>query len=286
MIFVTNLSEKIMKFNTLTVRKNLFLLFILGILTLTTSCSDDGGVNLYTVQDDKKLGEQLDEQIKSNPDEYRLYYQNPASNYVQDIVNSIIQSSLIKYRTIFEYKTQIIYNDSVVNAFCTPGGFVYVYTGLMKFLDNEATLAGVLAHEVAHAERRHATKRMTKAYGISVLLGIALGSNPGALEQMGANMFSGLYLMYNSREDEYEADEYSFKYLQSTKWYPGAIQFFFDKIKQNENANFLELLMRSHPFSQDRWDKIEDMLKSNNIPAPTEGNLFTTDYQNIIKTLP
>ena len=99
-----------MKFNTLTVRKNLFLLFILGILTLTTSCSDDGGVNLYTVQDDKKLGEQLDEQIKSNPDEYRLYYQNPASNYVQDIVNSIIQSSLIKYRTIFEYKTQIIYN--------------------------------------------------------------------------------------------------------------------------------------------------------------------------------
>jgi predicted Zn-dependent protease len=258
----------------------------LSTLAFTISCSDDGSINLYTIQDDKKLGEQLDEQIKSNPDEYRLYYQNPAANYVQDIVNSIIQSSLIKYRTAFEYKTQIIYNDSVVNAFCTPGGFVYVYTGLMKFLDNEATLAGVLAHEVAHAERRHATKRMTKAYGISVLLAIAVGNNPTALEQMGANLFSGLYLMYNSREDEYEADEYSFKYLQSSKWYPGAIQFFFDKVKKNENQDYLSLLLRSHPYSQDRWDKIEQMLKDNNIPSPTESNLFTSDYRDIIKTLP
>ncbi len=267
-------------------RKNILFLYLIGTLGFLVSCSDDGGLNVYSVQDDKKLGKQLDDQIKSNPDEYRLYYRNPAANYIQEIVNTIIQSPKIKYRTIFEYKAQIIYNDSVINAFCTPGGYVYVYTGLMKFLENEATLAGVLGHEVAHAERRHATKRMTKAYGLSVILGAVLGKNPSSIEQIGANLFNGLYLMYNSREDEYEADEYSFKYLQSTKWYPGAIQFFFDKIKKNEQSNFLALLLRSHPYSQNRWDKIEEMLKDNNIPAPTESNLFSKDYQEIIKTLP
>jgi predicted Zn-dependent protease len=266
--------------------KYLVILYFISISFFAISCSDDGSVNLYTIEDDKKLGEQLDQEIKSNPDEYQLYYENPASEYVQNIVNEIIQSPLIKYRTIFEYKAQIIYNDSTINAFCTPGGFIYVYTGLMKFLDNEATLAGVFAHEVAHAEMRHATKRMTKQYGISMLLSMALGNNPGAIEQLGANLFNGLYLMYNSREDEYEADEYSFLYLQSSKWYPGAIQFFFDKIKANEGNDFLELLMRSHPYSQDRWDQIQKLLEENNIPPPTEDNLFTETYQNIIKTLP
>jgi len=267
-------------------KSKLIYIYLISVISASVSCSDDGSLNIYSVQDDKNLGEQLDQEIKSKPDEYPPYYQNPAANYVQDIVNNIIQSSIIKYRTIFAFKTMIIYNDSIVNAFATPGGYIYVYTGLMKFLDNEATLAGVLAHEIAHSERRHATKRMTKAYGLSVLLSIAIGNNPRTVEQIASNLFSGLYLMYNSREDEYEADEYSFKYLQGSKWYPGAIKFFFDKIKQNEQSNFLTLLLRSHPWSQDRWDKIDAMLKANNIPPPTENNLFTDRYKNIIMTLP
>ncbi len=267
--------------------KNYFLLlYFISVSFLLISCSDDGTLNIYSIEDDKNLGEQLDQEIRANPDEYPLYSENPASDYVQNIVNEIIQSPLIKYRTIFAYKSQIIYSDSTINAFCTPGGYIYVYTGLMKFLENEATLAGVLAHEVAHAENRHSTKRMTKAYGISMLLSMALGNNPNAIEQLGANLFSGLYLMYNSREDEYESDEYSFRYLQSTKWYPGAIQFFFDKIKENESNDFLSLLLRSHPYSQDRWDQIQEMLDENNIPPPTEDNLFSQKYKEIIATLP
>jgi beta-barrel assembly-enhancing protease len=253
---------------------------------LFISCSDDGSINLYTVQDDVALGRQLDSSIKANKDEYPAYYANPASQYVQDIVNQITQSPLVKYRTIFPFKTLIIYNDSVVNAFATPGGYIYVYTGLMKFLDNEGTLAGILAHEIAHAELRHATKRMTKAYGIQLLLSIVLGNNPSQLEQIGANLFAGLTLMKNSRDDEYEADEYSFKYLQSSKWYPGSIKFFFDKVKANENKFFLEVLLSTHPLSQDRWDKIDALLQENNIPEATESNLFSIQYKAIVATLP
>jgi len=200
---------KIQKF----LSKQAIAVYLLIISLLLVSCTEDGSINIYTVEDDLALGQQLDQGIRSNSDEYPLYNGNPASDYVQSMVTEIAQAPLIKYRQIFAFKTQLIYNDSVVNAFAAPGGYIYVYTGLMKFLDNEASLAGVLAHEIAHAERRHATSRMTEAYGLSVLLSVVLGSSPGTIEQIGANLFNGLYLMKNSRDDEYEADEYSFKYL-------------------------------------------------------------------------
>lgn len=262
------------------------LLILLISIFMTTSCSDDEGINIFSVEDDKALGQELNAQIESNRDEYPIYTTNPAADYLQGIINEIIQSPLIKYRTIFAYNIKIVYRNDIVNAFAAPGGYIYVYTGLMKFVDNEATLAGIIAHEVAHAELRHATKRMTKAYGISLLLSIVLGNNPTMLEQIGANLFTGLALMKNSRDDEYEADEYSFKYLMSTKWYPGAIKYFFDKVKANEDKSFVELLLSTHPLSQDRWNKIDDLLKKNNIAEPNEANLFTDRYKSIINTLP
>ena len=54
----------------------------------------------------------------------------------------------------------------MLNAFCTPGGYIYVYTGLIKYLDNEAQLAGVLGHEIAHADLRHVTDQLTEQYGV------------------------------------------------------------------------------------------------------------------------
>ncbi len=163
---------------------------------------------------------------------------------------------------------------------------MYVYTGLLKFVENEATLAAVLAHEVAHAERRHATKRMTKQYGASFLLNLILGDDPSQLEELGANMLTGLAFLKNSRDDEFEADEYSFKYLQSTKWYPGGITFFFKKISDNSDGGFLEELLSTHPMPEDRVAAVEDMIAKANIPAPSESNIFTTAYQNFLKTLP
>ena len=144
------------------------------------------------------------------------------------MVNQIINSPKVEYRKQFAYKVEIINDDKTVNAFCTPGGYIYVYTGLLKKLDNEAALAGVLGHEIAHAENRHSTQRMTKAYGASILTSIVLGNDAGQLEQLGANLLTGLALLKNSRDDEMEADEDSFYYLESTKWFPGGIKFFFE----------------------------------------------------------
>jgi predicted Zn-dependent protease len=98
-------------------------------------------------------------------------------------------------------------------------------------------------------------------------------------------MFTGLALLKNSRNDESEADEYSFKYLQSTNWYPGAISFFFDKVK-GQGGSAIEGLLSTHPLPQDRLDDVNKRVKDAKIPPPTESNLSSRTYMDFKKRLP
>jgi len=216
----------------------IFLVFIAFSAFTLNSCDDSDSIsdfNLFSTSDDLELGKKIDAEITANNNEYPILNNLQATEYLQNIVNTILNSPEIKYKNTFDYKVKII-NTNTINAFAVPGGSIYVYKGLIKFLDNEATMAAVIAHEIAHIERRHATKRMTKQYGVSILLSVVLGSNPSALEEIAANILTGLALLKNSRDDEYEADEYSFKYLLSTSWYPGAAKLFFDKMRRTKKA--------------------------------------------------
>lgn len=257
---------------------------------INMGCNSSTGIsdfNLFAPADDYQLGMQLDSEIKANPTEYPMLNNAQANAYLQSIVNQITSSPQIKYKGTFAYKVQII-DKNIINAFATPGGFIYVYKGLLKFADNEATVASVLAHEIAHAERRHATRRMTKQYGLSILASLVLGNNPSALEQIAANLLTGLGLLKNSRDDEYEADEYSFKYLQNTKWYPGAIKYFLEKIQaqQKDKPSDFEEILSTHPLDSKRIAQIDDLIKKANLPTPSESNLFSKSYQQFKNTLP
>ena len=257
------------------------LIVLLVSLSLFYSC----GANLFSVSDDVKLGEDLDKEIRSNPKEYPLLTNRPdITSYVSDIGKYILNTSpKIEYKNVFPYKFQVI-NDTIVNAFCTPGGFIYVYTGLMKFVDNEATLAGVVAHEIAHAERRHMTQRLTSYYGVSMLMNLVLGSNPNAAIEIAANLFVGLGFLANSRSDEEEADNYSIKYLMTSKYYPGGIQYFFDKIlakqrKAGTEGGGLDRLLSTHPLPQDRIENVKAQLKKNKIAADSTKGIYRDEYQ-------
>ncbi len=243
------------------------------------------GVNIFPSSYDAQLGANLDQEIRKNPREYPLLNNETVRSAVQGMVNEIIRSPAIEYRDRFPYKVSIINDPNTLNAFCTPGGYIYVYTGLMKAIDNEATLAAVLGHEIAHAERRHATKRMTKALGAQLLMDIALGNNTSRTTEIAANLFVGLALLKNSRDDEAESDEYSFRYLQSTRWYPGALGYFFEKIK-GRSGGAIERLLSTHPLPQDRIEANAERVRKANLPPPTEMNLRTQAYQELKRMLP
>jgi beta-barrel assembly-enhancing protease len=265
-----------------------FLLVLLLASAFFQSCEQS---NIFSDKDDVELGEQFDKELKANPKEFPfLEGHQDVKSYVTSMGKEILNSPKIKKRSIYPYAFQII-NDTIINAFCTPGGFVYVYTGLIKFLDNESGLAGVIGHEIAHAERRHVTQRLTAYYGVSMLLSFILGGNPSMLGEIAANLFVGLAFLKNSRDDETEADYYSIQYLKSTKWYPGGITYFFDKIKEEQRKKGttpgdLDRLLSTHPLPNDRISFVnKELNKIKPKPDPTKG-LYTDEYQKMKQKLP
>ncbi len=265
--------------------KTPFFAALIAAFVFLASCDESTNplnFNAFPVEQDAQLGYEVDQEMQSAPQEYPILNNPQATAYVQAIVDEIILSPEVRYADVFPYEVRIVHDDETVNAFALPGGYIYVYTGLLKFLDYEDTLAGILAHEVAHADRRHATRRMTKAYGIGFVLGLLLGDDPTALEELAANISANATLLYNSRTDEDEADKYSFKYLQSTNYYPGAIKFFFEKVGDGSGGNFTQLFM-THPDPDDRLDEINIMIDEANLPQP---NLSTAEYNEFKSILP
>ncbi len=278
-------------FNRSGLHVQMFVVFLLSFSLTAASihCASFLGLNLFTDEEDVALGLQLDEEIRANPDQYPVLRSHPhVQAYVEEIGHRILQSQHIQKRDIYPYQFEIIHDDSTINAFCTPGGFIYIYTGLMHFLDTEAALAGVIGHEIAHAERRHSTKRISGYFGTQLLLAVVLGQEPGIVKEIAGNLFAGLGFLANSRKDEREADTFSMRYLQDTEYYPGAIRFFFDKIleEQNRHGGTLERLLSTHPLPQDRVEHVEKTAIAQNFPEPTEENLFIKRYQEFKKTLP
>ncbi|NUN07554.1 MAG: M48 family metalloprotease [Ignavibacteriaceae bacterium] len=265
------------------------------------SCDKDNNIfsdiNIFSDADDVELGQQVVTEINANPGEYpRDSRTNAARDYIRTrIFNHILQSPKVAKKNVYQYSLEIVKNDSVYNAFALPGGPVYVYTGLLKYLDSEAALAGVLGHEIAHAERRHATQRMTAYYGVSVLLSLILGQNPTQLAEIAANLFVGIAFLANSRTAEDESDQYSFEYLKDTRYYPGAVKFFFEKLRDDglvsSQSSQLETFLSTHPDPIQRIANTNQRLTNASLPVHdwkyTGDGIFKTEYTtNIKNTLP
>ncbi|MDP4219802.1 MAG: M48 family metalloprotease [Bacteroidota bacterium] len=259
------------------------LFLVLGFTAL--SCSS--GVNLYSKQQDLQLGQQMQAEIAKDPAHYPILNNPALRNYVQSIVNRIIQSPNVTNKD-FNYTVTIIHDDKTVNAFTLPGGPIYVYTGLMKYVDNEATLAGILAHEITHADHRHSTQQMTKQYGLERVTQMALGQDSGLVAQIGET----LAMLQFSQADEREADANSFTdlyQLSGRPWYPAAIKYFMIKTLNTGGSQpppELTRLFSTHPPSQDRLNATVAQAKAANLPEPSEAQLNTAGYQRYRSMLP
>lgn len=263
-------------------------LIILPVIIISLAiggCNDDDPVTslFFTVEDDIEFGEQFKQEIESNPQEYPLLDESQypeAYQHLYRIRDSIINCGLIDYRDEFAWEVYIINNDTVLNAFAVPGGYLYFYTGLIKFLENEAQFAGVLGHEIAHVDRRHSIKRLEKAYGIQLLLAIVLGDDPSAIAQIAADLAAGLTFLAFSRDDEYEADEYAVKYLYGTSYDARGIAGFFEMM---EGASEPPEFLSTHPSPENRLEEIYKIWEN---MGGKEGNLYPESYQQFKNSLP
>lgn len=232
------------------------LCFSLAFLVLAgPQCGD--GFNLFPVSQDISFGQQLRDEMLSKPQEYPVIPRAQASEayaFVDELRTLLLQTGEIKYAETFAWEIYLVRDDAVLNAFCAPGGYIFIYTGLIKYLDSTHELLGVLAHEMAHADERHSTAQLTKAYGIQLLTDILLGENQQELGQIA----TGLIGLEFSRADEREADARSVSYLCATPYRADGASGFFAKLIAEEANPQIPTFLSTHPDPGNRVQDIQN----------------------------
>lgn len=238
------------------------------------------GINLFSVQQDKDLGAQVAAEIDGNKAEFPLLdsvQYRDVYQYVYNVRDKILNTGKVDFKDDFTWRLRIIHDDKTMNAFCTPGGYIYIYTGILKFLESEDEFAGVLAHEIAHADSRHSTRQMTKMFGIQILLDVLAGDATALKQITGA-----LIGLKFSRKHETEADEKSVQYLCPTDYNAAGGAGFFEKIEALGGAGTPEFLS-THP---DPGNRIEHFHNSAVILGCQGKNDFKAEYQKMVSKLP
>src|SRR6266851_4095537 len=153
-------------------------------------------------------------------------------------------------------------NDKAINAFALPGGYVFVNRGVIEAADNEAQLAGVMAHELSHVALRHGTNQATKAQATEGILGIAGGifgdTVGGALmTQLGAFAAGGVLLRY-SRTAESQADIMGTQVLYDADYDPRAMAQFFEKLEAEMKGKTPPEFFSDHPSPEHRVERVDE----------------------------
>ncbi len=153
-----------------------------------------------------------------------------------------------------------------------------MFSGLIKFLDDENQLAGVIGHEIAHADRRHSTQLLQKQFGINTLMQVVLGKNPSQLVQIAA----GIGQLKFSRTYETDADKYSTIYLNGTRYYScdGAAGFFIKAEKQGGGGT--PEFLSTHPNPGSRITSIQ---RSAQQLGCTGRNVSNTNFEELKRLL-
>ncbi len=231
---------------------------------------------------DETFGSQSASQINDGISDMQVLDQSEypkAYEYLNELKDKILASGKVEHAKDFKWELRIIEDDSVLNAFCLPGGYIYVYTGLMKYLDSEHALAGVLGHEMAHADLRHGTSQLVKNMGLSLALQLIFGGDASQLVNIGANLVSLSF----SRDDEKEADMKSVEYLYQTELDARGTGVFFEKLKlDNKDPEIVEFLS-THPNPENRVEEINKKWKE---LGGKSGKINKSSYQEMLEDLP
>jgi len=233
-------------------------------------------VNLYSLQKEIALGKQLAEEVSR---QVKLVDDPLITEPVNRLGQNLARNSDAKVPFTF----QVIDGPTDVNAFALPGGYIFVYTALIKMADEEDELAGALAHEIAHVAERHLTCRATKqqllSYG-SWIPGIFLPGLGGLAARQAAGAGGLLASMKFSRSDEADADYLGLQYMYAAGYDPNGAISIFEKLEalEKQKPGALSMLMASHPMDADRITKAQKEI-DRILPSREQYVITTSEYK-------
>ena len=202
---------------------------------------------------------------------------------ITEYVNRVGQNIVLHSDAKVPFTIKVIDSDEV-NAFALPGGFFYVNKGLLLAADNEAELAGVMAHEIAHVAARHAVENQTKATLLEYAAiggSIFLGGIPGMIYQNTAGIgLLGIFMKF-SRSAEEEADKLGVQYMYAAGYDPGAMATMFEKLeaKNKKKPGFIARAFATHPAPPDRRASAQALAAR--FPEHEEYVISSSEFQRV-----
>ncbi|MFZ3215332.1 MAG: M48 family metallopeptidase [Candidatus Acidiferrales bacterium] len=240
------------------------------------------GLNFYSLEHEIALGKQLSAEVERQA----KFITDPV---VTEYVNRVGQNLVRNSDAQVPFTIKVIDSD-VVNAFALPGGFFYVNSGLILHADEEAELAGVMAHEIAHVCARHGTKQATKGEITQLAMIPAMIFIPYTLA--GYAIYQGMqfaipmaFLQF-TRTDEKEADYLGLEYMYKAGYDPNAFVAFFEKVAADEKKQpgTIPKIFSTHPPTPDRIEASQKEIATI-LPQRSEYIVTTSEFDMVKRRL-
>ncbi len=231
----------------------------------------------YSIDTDIKMGKQYAMMVESSA---RMIQDPVVVEYVNRVGQNLVRNSDAKV----PFTIKVVDSDDI-NAFALPGGYFYVNSGLILAADDEAELAGVMAHEIAHVAARHATREMTRQRYVSLAtIPLIFVNSWGIYEaaNIGMSLALPVAFMKFQRGFEAEADYLGLQYMYKAGYDPQAFISFFEKIKAQEKQKpgTLARAFASHPPTPDRIEKSQEEIREILPPRP-EYIVNTSEFNDV-----
>jgi predicted Zn-dependent protease len=159
-------------------------------------------------------------------------------------------------RTDLKYHFAVV-EDKEINAFTTPGGYIYVNSGLLDIVDSDDELACVIGHEIGHVAAKHIAKKLQAQLGYDILMNIALRNASVKDMQQAIDITFNLATLGYSRDDELLSDRLGVKYAYKAGYDPRAMIAFLKKLKEKDKDEMGPVFLRSHPYASKRIQMLE-----------------------------
>jgi beta-barrel assembly-enhancing protease len=220
------------------------------------------GLNIYSLEKEIALGKELAQEVERQA---KLVDDPVISEYVNRVGQNLVRNSDAKV----PFTIKVIDGEEV-NAFALPGGFFFVYTGLILKAESESELAGVMAHEIAHVAARHGTRQATRGTiaNFATIPLIFMGGWTGYGVRQAASVLIPVGFLRFSRAFESEADMLGLEYMYKSGYDPTSFVDFFEKIQtlEKRKPGTMSKVFSTHPLTDDRiktaQKNIQELLKA------------------------
>jgi len=240
----------------------------------THRCSVGKGINFYSRAREIELGRDLAQDVER---EARLIEDPVVSEYVNRIGQNLVKHSGAGYSFVIK-----VIRSEEVNALALPGGFLFINSGLVRAVDNEAELAVAIAHEIAHVAARHYTRQASwsEMLNYASITLMFIGGWPGMVIQEGLATGTPLALRKLSRGSEAEADKLGIQYLYRSGYDPVAFVDFFERIARTEKSShgLFARMLSVHPALASRVRAAQRQIQRDLSPRP-QYLIQTSEFQ-------